>query len=98
MNEVEENYLLGTKVICRSNEDEPYTVGTLVNFYIHRSGSKLPVVKPEDSSLSEIVVMGIIVKYSEKWLQLLDTMSNKEQWDFLSGNMKFIKSLSNYRK
>lgn len=76
---------IGTRVIVRSNEDEPYMVGTLVEYReIGRvMPIKTPVVKCEKSG-KECLVFGIIEPYGEELVEALNKLTPRQQWNVLS--------------
>jgi len=84
--------LVGDRVICRSNEDEPYRVGTIASFQeLGRSVPQLfPVVLCEEDN-KEYLVMGILEKYSDELAEALDKLTPREQWNVLSSNYKRTK-------
>lgn len=73
------------KVIARSNEDDPFIVGTLIGK--EKVGStEIPIVKGDDGQTW--FCMGIVVPYTDELAQRLGTMTPKEQWNDLSKNYK----------
>ena len=73
---------IGTKVMCRSNEDDPIRVGIIVRFeLIHETA--IPVVVCDDDH-KEIFAMSLVLPYNPTFKKLLETLPNKEQWKILS--------------
>ena len=72
---------LGTRVIVRSNEDEPLEVGDLIDFYA-LPGNEFPLVRIGEK---ELVCMGIVVPYSEELHTMLSAMPPKHQWNVMRG-------------
>ena len=72
---------VGTRVIVRSNEDEPIKGGILVRYeQIH--SATIPVVQFEDDG-KLYMCMGIVRPYSDELMTTLFPMTPKEQWDHL---------------
>jgi hypothetical protein len=71
----------GDRVIVRSNEDEPYQLGTFVE-YMPMHSIEIPVVK-FDRDGKNYFCMGIVRPYSVELEESLQTMKPKEQWDYL---------------
>lgn len=85
---MEPDDLIGRKVIARTNEDEPLTIGEFVGFGFHN------IPKIRDDETGEIVChMGIIVPYSEAMMRALEPMQPQEQWDWLCNISLTIKVL-----
>lgn len=65
------DYLLGKRVICRSNEfHEQFKVGVVTRMYQHHSGDTIPIVKIDGTGM-EIMSLSVLVEYSkELWLEL----------------------------
>ena len=77
------NYPVGSDVITKSNEDEPYQRGTLVNYMALTQAANLtPMVRYGDGET--FVVMGIIRHYSKELCNALDKLNNIEQWNVLA--------------
>jgi hypothetical protein len=76
-------YNLGDKVICRSNECDPLTVGTIIEFWDNEGkwSSCIPQVKDEDGKVWGI--MGTIVHYTDELHEILKPMRPLEQWNYL---------------
>jgi hypothetical protein len=85
------NYPIGSKVICRSNEDEPLMIGEIIAwdgpFY------DIPIVKDEKTD-KEFFVMGVIRHYDLNLLKVLNKLTSAEQWNVLAefGYKKVIKT------
>jgi hypothetical protein len=71
---------LSTKVIARSNEDEPLVVGELVGFS-RLGGTHLPEV---ESGGKTYIYMGVVVPFSEELFEMLSKVDPKRQWEILS--------------
>ena len=69
---------IGDKVIVRDNQDEPYKIGVLKTFD-KMYGSKIPVVTVEQ----DYWCMGVVVEWNEELAAHLDTLSPKDQWNWL---------------
>ena len=77
------NYPVGSDVVTKSNEDEPYRRGKLVNYMaISQSCNLTPMVKYEGGET--FVVMGIIRHYSKELCDALDKLDNIDQWNVLA--------------
>jgi hypothetical protein len=73
--------MLGTKVIIRSDNDEPLVTGELVEF----DNDKIPIIRIQDGdSTKEIMSMGVMIPYSEEIEAMLKGLSFRRQWDILS--------------
>jgi len=84
------NYPVGSDVICKSNEDEPYKRGKLVNYMALTQAANLtPMVR--FSNNETFVVMGIVRHYSEELCEALDKLDNIEQWNVLAEFHKISK-------
>lgn len=77
--DIERQRLVGTKVMHRSNEDDPLLVGTLSHWDQAKS-SYIPIVEANGQKWG---CMGIVLPYSEIMFELLSKMPPKEQWKFL---------------
>jgi len=87
------NYPVGSDVICKSNEDEPYKRGKLVNYMALSLACNLtPVVKYEGDS-EPYVVLGIVRHYSKELCEALDKLDNIDQWNVLAEFHKITKEL-----
>lgn len=77
-------YKIGDKVIVRSNEPEPYIIGTLIRYEeIGRDLSQIEIVKCSETS-DEYWCGGIIKLYSKELKETLDKMPFIEQWNYLA--------------
>lgn len=68
----------GTKVIVRSNEDEPLLVGEFVG-YADVTG--IPMIESEGKVW---LVMGVIIPHSDEMFGFLESLTNQRQWEILS--------------
>jgi len=85
------NYPVGSEVICKSNEDEPYKRGKLVNYIALTQACNLtPMVRFEDSP-EPMIVLGIVRHYSKELCDALDKLDNIEQWNVLAEFHKISK-------
>jgi predicted kinase len=73
-------YKDGTKVIIRSNEDEPYKVGKIVGYSDMPSPDDIPVVEVDGNKL---VVFGINLPWNEDLVERLDKLTPNQQWELL---------------
>ena len=74
----------GNKVIVRSNEDIPLMTGVVTRFFDMdgKWSDKTPVVK-SDIDGEEYVCMGLVLPFNTELVELLQTMTPKEQWDYI---------------
>jgi len=72
---------LGTRVLIRTNEHEPLIVGKIIRFE-EMPHSHIPVVLDEDTG-EQIMSCGITLPYDETLKRYLETMTPKEQWEYL---------------
>ena len=79
-------YPLGTKVIMRSNEDEPYSVGTIVDYQIMKNSSDPVFFVCELEDGKRVVPWGIVRKYREDLANALNKLTPKEQWLVMANN------------
>jgi hypothetical protein len=81
----ENKYPTGSRVVCRSNEDEPLMIGTLEKWekLAERSPNKLPFVRDEATG-ELMIVMGVIRLYDEKLIKALNKLTYAEQWNVLA--------------
>lgn len=85
---LEPDDMIGKKVIARTNEDEPLTVGEFVGYGFHN------IPKIHDEATNETVMhMGIIIPYSDVMLEILNNMTPQQQWAFLTEITMTIKVL-----
>ena len=76
------NYPIGSKVISRSNENEPYKIGIIKDYQNMSKGSNMfPIVEIDGK---EYLCMSIIRHYSETLCRILDKLTYKEQWNILA--------------
>jgi hypothetical protein len=68
----------GTKVIVRSNEDEPFRIG----YFERWSEHGIPVVQMDDGN--RYLCFGITIPYSEEMAQFLSSMTPQRQWEILA--------------
>lgn len=80
-----ENTSVGTKVIVRSNNDEPYMIGVFSGYELKENSSPIPVCICNDTTYW---VMGIVVEHNDELQTHLDSMTPKDQWNYLSLNYK----------
>jgi hypothetical protein len=75
---------VGTKVISRTNEDEPLIVGVVREDARKTINCRsfVPVIVREDGT--EVMSLGITVPYSPQLLRQLERMSPKQQWEYLN--------------
>ena len=67
-----------TKVIVRSNEDEPFKIGTLQGIYV----SNIPYVLIDGESC---LCAGIVIPHTLEMEEFLLSLSYDRQWEILSG-------------
>jgi len=82
------NYPDGSKIIVKSNNDEPYKIGTLLRWEINYNYSRnpngvFPIVQ-FDGDDTTYFCMGIIRHHCEERINILDKLTNTEQWNILS--------------
>jgi hypothetical protein len=77
------NSWLDKQVICRSNEQDPARVGTLVRWekFHENSRNHIPVVKDSKTG-AEYYIMGALLPYSEPILDALKIMGPREGWEW----------------
>jgi predicted kinase len=73
-------YKEGTKLIIRSNEDEPYQIGEVVGYSDMPSPDDIPVV---DVDGFKLVVFGIHLPYNAALVERLDKLTPNQQWELL---------------
>lgn len=77
-------YKKGDRVICRSNEEEPYKIGTFIEYNnILNSPDDIPMVQ-FDIDKKIYTVLGITIPYSEEMLKRLDKLTASQQWELLT--------------
>ena len=82
----ETNYPIGSRVIVRSNNDEPLMIGELVEwpaFGSNEASTPIPVVKDEENG-EKFFCMGVMCHYDEKLITALDKLTPAEQWNVLA--------------
>ena len=77
-----EKFMIGDKVICRSNECDPLWVGEIVEFWDNdgKWAEPMPQVKKENGEIYG--VMGIMKHYSEELMETLKPLKPLEQWNY----------------
>lgn len=82
------NYPIGSRVICRSNEDEPLMIGKIIKWE-----GNIPIVQDELTD-KDFFVMGVIRHYDLNLLKTLNKLTPDEQWNVLAefGYKKVIKT------
>jgi len=77
------NYPINSDVITKSNNDEPYQRGKLVNYVALSLSSNLtPMVRYENEET--FVVLGMLRHYSKELCEALDKLDGTDQWNVLS--------------
>lgn len=78
-------YKIGDRIICRSNEPGNLDVGVLIGFDNNEGkwSNSIPMYKSDITGKSYLG-MGIIRHFSKSLVELLNTMSDLEQYNFLS--------------
>ena len=77
---------IGDRVMVISNNDEPIIIGEVISFDINIATiSKLPIVK-EEKTEKEYLCFGIVLKFDQKLLQELESLSYEDRWNKLSWN------------
>lgn len=85
------NYPVGSDVIVKSNENEPYLRGTLVAYEpITKAQNLVPVVKLSLSG-EVVYVLGKIRHYSKELCDALDKLTPIEQYNVLAEFHKITK-------
>ena len=79
------NYPVGSRVVCRSNEDEPLMIGVIEKWdkFAEHHTTMLPFVRDEATN-ELMVVMGVIRHYEEPLIQALNKLTPAEQWNVLA--------------
>ena len=76
------NYPIGSKIILRSNEDEPYQIGFIEDYVaITKSQSMIPVANVNGKTF---FVFSIMRHYSKTLCNILDKLTPDEQWNVLA--------------
>jgi hypothetical protein len=73
---------IGKRFICRSNEDEPLLIG-LCEGFTYFANDTFPNIIGENDGIVRMV-MGVIIPFHQGMVDFLNTMSYKEQWEYLS--------------
>jgi len=83
-------YKLGDKVIARSNECDPLTIGTIVEFWDNKGKWSNPIPQIKDEVDGKVLChFGQLKPYSDELLEILKPMRPLEQWNYLlPDNMK----------
>lgn len=77
----------GDKVIVRSNENEPYKIGTFLGFdTVGKREQLFPVVQVEGINY---ICFGIVKQWTQNLQDQLDQLTPREQWNLLSNNIKY---------
>jgi len=85
------NYPLGSEIIFKSNENEPYKRGTIINYVaVSKSSNLIPQVKFYETG-EVFLVMGIIRHHTKELCDALDKLNYIEQWNVLSEFHKISK-------
>lgn len=92
------NYPIGTQVILRSNEPEPYVIGTVAGFeVVGKNGQLILVVKTDDGK----TVYTTDTKpfyYHEELVKALDKLEWWEQWNIKSRGLSILTEKDSVRK
>lgn len=76
-----QNSMIGTKVIARSNENDPLHIGKLIGFeFITKSKIPCPIIQVGETQL---LTMGIVIPYNKDFLNTVKHMTPKQQWDYM---------------
>jgi hypothetical protein len=77
-------YSIGTKVISRSNEDEPLRVGVITGFETFgHPHTNVPIV---DFEGKEFICMSSIIRHSDEMEKFLNNFTPQEQWEIVSNS------------
>lgn len=79
------------KVIVKSNENESFEVGELVEVKAFNT-TKIPIVRISESRLLQC--HGVMIPYSVEIENMLLKLSNERQWEILSGISVMMKVMS----
>lgn len=89
--------LIGRRVVCRSNEPEPYLVGELVGFApVSAAGTPVPVVRTDDGR--ELLAMGIVLPHSDELASAMDAMDPRRQWEWAAEIAAFLRAAGRARE
>ena len=83
--------MIGKRVICRSNEDEPLTIGK-IEAVEEMGGTKIPYVRCEDTG-KLWGIMGIMIPYHTGIYEAISRWTPAEQWSYMAGMSLLIKTL-----
>jgi len=78
------NYPVGMDVVCKSNNEEPYHRGRIINYMAISQACNLTAVVKFDGEDEPYIVMGIIRPYSKELCSALDKLTYIEQWNVLA--------------
>ncbi len=70
----------GSKVIVRTNNNEPYYIGEVKDFIKFGESGPFPVVNINGENN---VVMGQTILYSDLVARILDSLAPEEQWELV---------------
>ena len=81
----EVNYPVGTRVIVRSEGNEPLMIGHIVEWRAvgKDKSCEMPIVRDEKEG-KDWYTGGVIRKYDEKLLEALKKLTYAEQWNVLA--------------
>lgn len=84
MSSVQESIdLVGERVIIRDNNyHSKCLTGVVITWGSLGAGPKVPIVKLDEGG-EEIYILGLLLPYSKKLLDFLNSMSNKEAWNLV---------------
>lgn len=84
---------VGERVVCKSNEDVPYTIGTILDFIpLGRMGSTfVPLVRMEVTN-EELMILGVCFPYDQEVCDELLKYDYKSQWNYLVGHHIQVKA------
>ena len=84
---------LNSRVIVRSNNDEPYKIGNLIGFKILGNiSTEVPIIRLDSGE--EVISFGVVIPYSKEMEDFLDTLSFSKQWEILKDISMSIRILS----
>lgn len=92
--------IIGAKVIVRSNEDEPYKIGRIVDLQLFnpRHTTRVVVFQEETTQAIFFTSGKCILPYSDTLKTILDKMTPQEQLNFVSGIVQFGSELDIQRQ
>lgn len=88
--------LLGKKVICKSNENDSFIIGTIVGF--EESGPIKGYLHVQIASKNILIPMGVVFPYSEALENCLAGVSHADNWRFLSDITTFLANVKSLRR